>query len=271
MNEINTPESESNTPNSSPSLKIGLEEFLEDVFGLNIRSAKTIWELFKTPSLYFKAAQTPHWQQKYTPSLRLWMGLMAIMVALQFFWANPDGAFMQLMKDQLIDGLKHGIESNGREATILEDIDFDAILLSTMKINTLIYPFIFITLMSLLALIYCAWGQKLPYVVRQRYIFSVIIPGTVVGIISTILMTFLSGENYQSISFLVLFIIIGSYFITAYRGPYAYMEIGEKFGRSLFLSLCIILTLMLAQFISYTAAIYTTLLPALSSQLGAGA
>ena len=39
--------------------KVGLEEFLEDDFGLNIRSAKTLWITFKKPADYFKAATTP--------------------------------------------------------------------------------------------------------------------------------------------------------------------------------------------------------------------
>jgi len=226
--------------------KIGFEEFLEDVFGLNIRSAKSLWVTFKKPENYFKAAKSADWQQTYTPSLRLWLGLMALMVALQFIWAKPDGSFMQLMKEGMIGGLTAGIESGGKPAK-LEGIDFDILFLEMMKTNTLIYPFIFITAMSLLAFVYRAWGESLSYVVRQRFIFAVILPGTVIGLISTILITFTSGDTYKFISFAQFLFIIGLYFITAYRGPYAHMEGGEKIGRSIFLSFSILSVLLVAQ------------------------
>ena len=252
-----------------PDLKIGFEEFLEDVFGLNIRSAKTIGVMFKNPSTYFQAARTPDWKQLYTPSLRLWLGLMTIMVALQFIWARPDGTLMQMFKQAMEGGLQTGIESGSGKEVDLKGFDFDAALTAMMKLNTLIYPFIFITAMSFLALIFRAWGEKLSYVVRQRYIFAIIVPGTVIGLISTIFITFASTEAYMVISLIQIFAIIALYFITAYRGPYAHMEAGEKFGRSTFLSLSIFIILLIAQFISYTIAMFVTLLPALKAHLGA--
>lgn len=254
---------------TQPDVKIGMEEFLEDVFGLNIRSAKTLWIMFKNPSIYFKAARTPDWQQRYTPSLRLWLGLMTIMVALQFIWARPDGSFMQVMKQALEGGFKTGVESGGSEKINDLNLDFDAVLLSTMKLNTLIYPFIFIAAMSFLALVYRAWGDKLSYVVRQRYIFAVIVPATVIGLISTILMTFASSEIYMLIGYVQTFAIVALYFLTAYRGPYAHMEVGEKTGRSIFLSVCIFVILMIAQFISITAAMLTVMIPIIKTQAGA--
>jgi len=247
--------------------KIGFEEFLEDVFGLNIRSAKTIWTIFKNPAIYFEAANTADWKQNYTPSLRLWLGILTLTVALQFFWANPDGSYIQVLKEGLIVGLKAGIESNGRTANF-DAINFDAILLDMMKAHTLIFPFVFITGMSFLALIYRAWGQKLSYVVRQRYIFAIIVPASLISLISTILMTFLNSEIYKFISIMQIFLMSGLYFITAYRGPYAHMESGEKIGRSIFLSLCILFTLLILQFISFWIAMSNTVVPALKAHLG---
>lgn len=248
--------------------KVGLEEFLEDVFGLNIRSAKTLWITFKKPADYFKAATTPDWRQQYTPSMRLWVGLITVSVALQFFWAKPNGAFMQLLKEGLMGGMKAGAESNGKSINF-EGLNFDVLILNMMKTHTLILPFIFIFLMSFLALIYRAWGQKLSYVVRQRYIFAVIVPATFIVLISTLLMTFLDSEIYKIISIIQIFVMIGLYFLTAYRGPYAHMEVGEKIGRSIFLSLSIIVMVTVAQFISILIATSYTVTPAVRAHIGA--
>ena len=248
--------------------KVGLEEFLEDVFGLNIRSAKTLWIIFKAPADYFKAATTPDWRQQYTPSMRLWIGLITVSVALQFFWAKPNGAFMQLLKECLMGGMKAGAESNGKSINF-EGLNFDVLILNMMKTHTLILPFIFIFLMSFLALIYRAWGQKLSYVVRQRYIFAVIVPATFIVLISTLLMTFLDSEIYKIISIIQIFVMIGLYFLTAYRGPYAHMEVGEKIGRSIFLSLSIIVMVTVAQFISILIATSYTVAPAVRAHIGA--
>lgn len=262
--QIKSPQSQTE---ADPVTKIGFEEFLEDVFGLNIRSAKTIWMSFKKPSRYFDAARTPDWEQKYTPSLRLWLGLTALMVALQFIWARPDGTFMSAMREGLVGGLKSGMESGSKQKMDLTNFDFDAVFLDTIQLNTLLYPFIFIFFMSLLAFLYRAWGQKLPFVVRQRYIFAIIVPATVFGLFTTLLMTFASTEVFKVISLLQVGVIIGLYFITAYRGPYAGMEPGEKFGRSIVLSITITITLLIAQMISLMIALTTVLLPALKAHL----
>jgi len=255
-------------PENQPDVKIGMEEFLEDVFGLNIRSAKTLWAMFKNPSDYFTAARTPDWRQRYTPSLRLWLGLMTIMVALQFIWARPDGSFMQAMKGAIEGGLNTGIESGSGRNIDLTGFDFDAVLISTMKLHTLIYPFIFVVAMSFLGLIYRAWGVRLSYVVRQRYIFAVIVPATVIGLISTIFMTFVSQDVYLMIGIAQTFLILALYFLTAYRGPYAHMDGSEKIGRSIFLTICIFIMLLIAQYISMVIAAFLTLVPALKAHLG---
>lgn len=50
---------------------LGVDDLVEDIFGLNWRGLKTIWTLFTRPALYFEAAKTPKWQDRYTPSFRV--------------------------------------------------------------------------------------------------------------------------------------------------------------------------------------------------------
>jgi len=245
---------------------IGFEEFTEDLFGLNIRSGKTIWQSFVAPSEYFEAAQSPDWHQKYTPSLRLWLGLMTVMVALQFFWGKPDGSFMQMMETSVRGGIESSLKTNGTDIS-LENFNVQGALISVMKFNTLIYPFIFVIFMSFLALIYRAWGQQLPYVVRQRYIFALIVPGTVIGLISTLLMTFLTSTVYQLVSYFQLILILVFYFLTAYRGPYARLSQGNRTGRSIAISACILVMIIIAQTISMIISVFVKLVPALRDYL----
>ncbi|PHR92137.1 MAG: hypothetical protein COA69_09010 [Robiginitomaculum sp.] len=67
---------------------IGFDDFLEDLFGLNIRGLKTLWTSFANPKAYFQACSSPNWHDKFTPSFRLWFTLSALTVFLQFFWGG---------------------------------------------------------------------------------------------------------------------------------------------------------------------------------------
>ena len=82
-------------------------------------------------------------------------------------------------------------------------------------------------------------------------------------------MTFFDSEIYKIISIIQIFVMIGLYFLTAYRGPYAHMEVGEKIGRSIFLSLSIIVMVTVAQFISILIATSYTVAPAVRAHIGA--
>jgi len=111
--------------------KIGFDNLLEDIFGLNIRALKTIGVMFRKPVDYFKAARTPEWEDKYTPSFRVWFGIMAILVALNFIYNNDKSAMTaayQGMVGQLATQFEHAHNAanvkNGQPPDII-DVDID--------------------------------------------------------------------------------------------------------------------------------------------------
>ena len=149
--------------------KVGLDDLLEDLFGMNIRSFKTIGVLFASPRRYFTAAKTPSWMDKYTPSTRLWLGLMAILIALQFFWASPDAALMSNLANTLNTAFS-GAASKAGSSADFANFDMASELQKAMKLNYLIYPFVFVFAFSVFAWLYRAWGGS-PLIHRKAEIY----------------------------------------------------------------------------------------------------
>jgi hypothetical protein len=240
---------------------VGLDDLVEDLFGMNIRSFKTIWVLFSSPRQYFVAAKTPAWMNLYTPSTRLWLGLMAILIALQFFWAKPDAAFMSNLAATLQTGLADAATKAGSSADFAA-FDMKGELQKAMKLNYLIYPFVFVFIFSIFAWIYRAWGEVLSFTVRLRYVFAVIVPASVIGLVTTLVTPFLTATQLPLFSVVQTIVILGLYFLTGFRGAFGHMDKGEAFGRSIVLAIGIFITLTIAQIISYGLSFGISLLPA---------
>lgn len=249
--------------------KVGLDDLLEDLFGMNIRSFKTIWILFFSPQQYFIAAKTPSWMNKYTPSTRLWLGLMAILIALQFFWASPDAAFMSNLANTFNTAFSGAALKAGSTADFA-NFNMTAELQKAMKLNYLIYPFVFVFAFSVFAWLYRAWGEVLSFTVRLRFVFAVIVPASVIGLATTLVTPLLSTAQLTLFSIVQTIVILGIYFLTAFRGAYGHMDRGEAFGRSIVLATCIFITLTIAQLISYGISFGFTLFPAAGDFIRSG-
>lgn len=237
--------------------RIGFDSLLEDLFGLNIKGLKTIWTLMVSPAKYFQAAKTREWMDKYTPSFRVWFGIVAITAAFRFVYAGKDSAMLTLyteqmrqMKAAIIEGRMKG----GGEPADLSHVDPEASAMVLLKWTFILSPFLTIFFMSLLAFVYRAWGEKLSYVVRLRYIFAVIITGTVLGFFAAFLTLFVSGTLFITINNVLIFVIGLLYFLTAFFGPYAHYDPGERFAFSLVLAGLCFTAMMLAIFLSIILA-----------------
>lgn len=69
------------------STKEELGDVVEELFGANLRSVRTLWVSFRHPLRYAKAALTPDWDGgRYTPSVRLFLALFSIFAVTAFFW-----------------------------------------------------------------------------------------------------------------------------------------------------------------------------------------
>lgn len=236
---------------------LGRDEFLYDLIGINIIGLKSLGVLITRPKDYFKAALSPNWEGKYWPSIRMWFGLMTIMIGLQFIWASESSemtAMFRMMAGSIADGAVLGAE---RKGDVIDLSTFDRVEAGKRMFKTyiFIYPFFFVAFMCLLGLIFRGWEQKLPFIARVRFIFAIIVPGTIIGLLTTFLMLPFKGQAYQVASFIVMGLIFISYAITAYRGAYAHSDKGTRIGMSFVIALLIIVTIFIAQFISMMLAL----------------
>lgn len=237
--------------------RVGSDEFFYDIFGVNLKGLKSIWVLFKSPAEYFEAARLPDWGGDHWPSIRVWLGLMGILVALQFIWASENSqmtAMFQTLAISVGEGMRLGAEREG-DIISLEMLDPKALGKRAFQIWVLIYPFFFILSMCALAFIFRAWKPAVGFVVRLRYIFAIIVPGTIYGLFSTLAMVNLSGTAYQVLSFAQLGVLFIMYGMTAYRGAFTSLNTGERIGMSAVVAALIIIFLMIAQITAMMIAI----------------
>lgn len=240
--------------------RIGSDEFFYDIFGINIKGLKSIWTLLARPAEYFDAARLPDWGGEHWPSIRIWLGLMGILVALQFLWASESSemtAMFQTITMSVAEGIQSGAASNGN-TIYLDGLERQALGKRAFKLWIFIYPFFFIVAMCALAFVFRAWKPVVEFVVRLRYIFGIIVPGSVFGLVTTLALINVTGKTYQIISFALIPAMILIYGITAYRGPLHTHDQGERIGLSCVISVLIMVFLLAAQFASMVLAIIPT-------------
>ncbi|MEP3653460.1 MAG: hypothetical protein ABJO36_01065 [Litorimonas sp.] len=237
--------------------RVGSDEFFYDIFGVNIKGLKSIWTLIQNPVEYFEAARLPDWGGDHWPSIRIWLGLMGLLVALQFLWASENSE-MTAMFQMLAMVLADSAASTEGVAIDISELDRQALGKQAFKRWIFIYPFFFIAAMCVLAFIFRPWKPFVGFVIRLRYIFAIIIPASIFGIFSTFAMVNLSGELYQLASFVSIPIMMCIYAVTAFRGPFHDLAMGERVGMSIIVAILIMFFLFIAQFISMILAVTPT-------------
>ncbi|MEM9179610.1 MAG: hypothetical protein AAGA89_07855, partial [Pseudomonadota bacterium] len=75
------------------------DALVADLFGLNVRGAKTLAHLVTQPAKVFASARVNDWQGQYTPTMRLAFSVLTVFSLLSFFWAAEDGVLYQTLLD----------------------------------------------------------------------------------------------------------------------------------------------------------------------------
>jgi len=163
-------------------------------------------------------------------------------------------AMFRMVAGSIADGAAAGAERNG-ETIDLSAFDRIEAGKRMFKNYIFIYPFFFVTFMCLLGFIFRGWEQKLPFIARVRYIFAIIVPGSIIGILTTFLLLPFKGQAYQIASFAVMGLIFLSYAVTAYRGAYVDGDKVTRMGMSFVIALLIMITLFIAQVVSMLLAL----------------
>lgn len=209
---------------------LSLDTVAEDLFGLNIRGLKTVGVLWWRPSSYFQAARSPDLEDRFTPSIRLWLSFFALYSALKFWWIGSN--------DGMVEAYAQGFEAARLalpEGVTYRDVGQEAVVWIFGVI-----PILQIATMVFLSVVYPLWGEPTSIALRQRKLFAVIVPSTsLMPVFLTAMMvtpsTMLTayGVGLAVVTFLIDF-------QTAYRGAIARKERWARIWRAALLAFIIV-------------------------------
>lgn len=193
----------------------------EDLFALNVRAIRAIWASVTAPSKLFAAARDKYWHNRYTPSLRLYFSLVALISALQFFWLGEGSALNELAREMVSQSPE---EWGGRDAeTATQDI-FAAFII--------VLPFGYALAHILAGLLMRVWGKGTPAVERVRLYFCTLIPGTLLGIASTMALAQIPPEALKMTQIPTYILFFGVYAATYFFGMAREMSAGGRAWRA---------------------------------------
>lgn len=192
----------------TPKDKVGLDDIVEDAFGLNVRGLQTLWAMIVRPAKVFEAARSPDWSARsYTPSIRLVFSLLAVLTAIRFLWASDGSMFYETTV--------LAIEQAGSSAF---GTDIDAATEALMDIYVVIFPLAMIGLHIGGSSFTFVWGKGTKFPARLRLYFLAIVPSTIYTVFLTVGMSFASLDFYTALMALT---ILGTWvldFATSLRG-----------------------------------------------------
>lgn len=161
-------------PGSMGPDRLGFDSLLHDMFGLNIRGLRTVWDTTFRPSRTFTAARDPDWLHRYTPSIRLVAGLLAVFLLLRFFWEAEDSAVFQGALQAITDQLNLIVAELPEDQRPPPEFMAERALEGTQMLFqnwAIAYPFTFILLHLIIACCLRIWGKGTSTVSRIRLYF----------------------------------------------------------------------------------------------------
>jgi hypothetical protein len=234
-------------PKSKPihSTAVVLDDLVQDLFGLSARAVGSIVTLHRRPEIYYTAARDKDWEGRFTPSIRLWLSIFALLTFLQFIWLRDDSPLVAATAAQITqanlalpDGMTVAELSQRVHTTGYAAFPILALLLIT--IGGLIFPF---------------WGKGYSAAVRVRYTFATKIPSAIATVLVLIAASRLPVDQmavFTPISFLIAF-CYDSW--TAARGAFLKSSLTIRIVRALSLALWLGLFTFLASGLSGLVAL----------------
>ncbi len=153
--------------------KIGMDDLAGDVFSLNIRGLKSISTLWSSPKTYFEAARDHDWQGHFTPSVRLWLSIVALASLLQFIWVGSGSPLVEAY----IQGFRDAGAVSAGGTSVEELGEIAAVWI--FGIFPIVQLLIFLFLLPLIPL----WGKGTTFSLRVRYGFAMMVPSASVMIL----------------------------------------------------------------------------------------
>lgn len=220
------------------------EDLIEDTLGFNLRSLKTLYALFATPRAVMQAVVERD-RERYTPMMRLFLGLMGAQVALSVIWGGHAGileqSLSQLPEEQLQD------------LQTLVDRPLDEFYEIFGTIAGFLQP-LFVgvfTAFSVLAL--QMMGPKRSLSVNLNLMFAVLNAGSIIGLALMLPQTQLGLPFAISLSLVML-----GYFQAFFRGmPVSIVGTGAKrWGYSLLMTVLLITLIFVGGIVMNITALF---------------
>jgi len=209
--------------------KPDFDSLLADLFGLNIRGARTLWDLLARPKLVFESARVFDWRSRYTPTMRLAFSILTVFSLLSFFWASEDGVLYQTLRLEFSKQFE-----NYPNAPAIEEM-----MEAMFAAYNFIYPLTYLLVHSLAASVLFVWGRGTPWVARIRLYFGVASVGIAFATLSVFAIPFLSLNMIVILTLLGFILSLMAYGVTFARGMSgAFSTIGLSV-RALFVALFI--------------------------------
>lgn len=207
----------------------GWDAFAEDIFGLSLRGLKSMRDLIVRPAAVLQAARTEDWGGKYTPSIRLVISLLTVMLLLRFFWAGDQSPNYQMIVATYED----------IAAELPVDLTAEQMADQYFAYWALIFPVVYILLHALAASILRVWGGAAAYVLRSRLYFACLTPALVVSLFGLIAMPLVPVSVIWTYSFLSLLLAAVIYGRTYWRGMRNELHGGAKAWRAVLFAMTV--------------------------------
>jgi len=226
---------------SPPSTKLGRDDLLEDLFGLNVRGLKSIGDSVVRPRRYFAAARVADWQGTYTPSARLVFSILTLLGFFSFFWAGEDSWFVR----EFIQGIATADAENGEP--FLENPSVATDLLAVYAGSL---PFTYLFAHGLASMIVRVWGRGAGLVARLRLHMVGIVPSMTLTLFSSLAMPLLSDEHMRRYAFASLSVVFLLDLATVLRGGVVGKTLPTRLVKSATFATASMTATMLASLIS---------------------
>ena len=162
---------------------------VEELFGANIRSLRTLWTAIRHPRRYAEACLTPDWQGgRYTPAVRLWLAIFSL-------------SLLAALLREVIYPLP---DENPQVMGAFYD-RFENVFLLAMSFLGIV-----------LTAVFARWNKRVRFAVNIRLMFAANIP---ILLFSTALQLAPLGQGPSLVDLVVLLVYLILVWLYLWRGP----------------------------------------------------
>lgn len=152
------------------------EEFVEDIIGFNFRSFRTLRELIIRPNTVFQTYAARD-RETYTPSLRLWLGLITIQLLFSVLWGGYGGMLVTQLEAQ---------PANAAQIEALIGVPIEDFAVPYGEAASFLHPLLVGGFTGFSAFLIGAFNKSLGWAARINITFGILTASSLVGLLMLI-------------------------------------------------------------------------------------